>query len=327
MGVKDIEFAPLCIPLSRRLETLSVAIMTSLFLFTGISGTIILVYIILCTRFWWFGLAYISWMIIDRNIASSGNPSYYYRIRNIRNWTLWVLVRRYFKIQLVKTHDLPANKSYIFATHPHGTFCIGAFNNILTNASPFRKFFPGLQTFMMILNVHFYMPFHRELYISMDGKKGNVAVLMVGGVSEAFQSFPGPVHLVVNKRKGFVRVALKTGASIVPVFSFGENNTYHKYDVPTNSIWYKILRLLKWKNDRSIPNGRGLLQYSFGLMPRRCPIVTVVGKPIDVPKITNPTNYDIEKYHKLYVAELINVFEKHKAKYSTYPEEMNLILD
>lgn len=45
----------------------------------------------------------------------------------------------------------------------------------------------------------------------LDNKKGNVAVLMVGGVSEAFKSFPGPYHLILKNRKGFVRVALKTG--------------------------------------------------------------------------------------------------------------------
>lgn len=45
----------------------------------------------------------------------------------------------------------------------------------------------------------------------LDNQKGNVAVLMVGGVSEAFKSFPGPYHLILKKRKGFVRVALKTG--------------------------------------------------------------------------------------------------------------------
>lgn len=54
-------------------------------------------------------------------------------------------------------------------------------------------------------------PTEESLINILDGKKGNVAVLMVGGVSEAFQSFPGPIHLVANKRKGFVRVALKTG--------------------------------------------------------------------------------------------------------------------
>ncbi|XP_050440927.1 2-acylglycerol O-acyltransferase 2-A-like [Adelges cooleyi] len=340
MKVKNIEFAPLWLPLNRRLETFAVAIMLSLFLFTGIAGTVCLAYIVLGTRFWWIGVAYMAWMVLDRNFASSGEPSKY-RIRNIRDWRLWSLVRRYFSIKLVKTHELPADKSYLFATHPHGTFSAGVFSNFLTHASPFRDMFPGLKPFMIILGVHFYMPFHRELYISLgfrepsekslvnilDGKKGNVAVLMVGGVTEAFQSYPGPVHIVVNKRKGFVRVALKTGASLVPVFSFGENNAYEKYEVAADSVWHKLLKFINWKSDRVVPNGRGFFQYTFGIMPRRCSIVTVVGKPIDLPKISNPTKEEIDKYHKMYVTELTKLFEEHKNKYSTYPEEMNLVLD
>lgn len=64
-------------------------------------------------------------------------------------------------------------------------------------------------------SMHFYTGLRESseesLINILDNQKGNVAVLMVGGVSEAFKSFPGPYHLILKKRKGFVRVALKTG--------------------------------------------------------------------------------------------------------------------
>lgn len=52
-----------------------------------------------------------------------------------------------------------------------------------------------------------------------------------------------------------------------------------------------------------------------------------VGKPIDVPKIPNPTAEDIDKYHKIFVDELTKLFEEHKTKYSKNQEELNLVLD
>ena len=37
---------------------------------------------------------------------------------------------------------------------------------------------------------------------------------------------PGANDLVLKRRKGFVKIALRTGASLVPVYSFGENATF-----------------------------------------------------------------------------------------------------
>ncbi|XP_050440929.1 2-acylglycerol O-acyltransferase 2-A-like [Adelges cooleyi] len=337
MKLKDVEFAPLCVPLSRRLETLAAAAWIHLVAFGGITGCLLIAYLVLATRFWWLGLLYVAWIYIDRNTPSSG----YTRFGFVRNWSWWYYYKNYFPVSLVKTHELPADRSYLFASYPHGVLCSGVFSNFATNAGPFREMFPGLKTFLITLNLHFSMPFTRELGIGLglressekslvnilDGKKGNVAVLMVGGVSEAFKSFPGPIQIIINKRKGFVRVALKTGASLVPVFSFGETYVYGKGEASPDSFWDKVLKLIKWKSGRLVPVGRGLFQYSFGIVPRRHPIHTIVGKPIDVPKIENPTREDIDKYHKIFVDELTKLFEEHKTKYSTNVEEQNLVLD
>ena len=37
---------------------------------------------------------------------------------------------------------------------------------------------------------------------------------------------PGTFNVVLGRRKGFVRLALQTGASLVPVVSFGENDMF-----------------------------------------------------------------------------------------------------
>lgn len=40
---------------------------------------------------------------------------------------------------------------------------------------------------------------------------GNAAVIVVGGAIEALDAHPGSYDLVLNKRKGFVKMALKYG--------------------------------------------------------------------------------------------------------------------
>ncbi|XP_025420308.1 2-acylglycerol O-acyltransferase 2-A-like [Sipha flava] len=337
MKLKDVEFAPLCVPLSRRIETLAAAGWIYLVVFGGLTGWAALIYIVMATRFWWLGLLYLAWMYIDRSVAWSNQIRY----RFVRRWSWWKNFKNYFPVTLVKTHDLPADKSYLFATYPHGVLCAGSFSNFATDAGQFSELFPGLTSFLTTLSLHFSMPFSREIGIGLclreasekslmnllDNTKGNVAVLMVGGVSEAFKSFPGPYHLILKKRKGFIRVAIKAGASLVPVFSFGETNVYGLSEAEPNSIWEKLLKFIKWKSGNKVPIGRGFFQYSFGLVPRRHPIVTVVGKPIDLPKIENPEEEIIEKYHQIFIEELTKLFEEHKTKYSLHPNEMELILD
>ena len=52
-------------------------------------------------------------------------------------------------------------------------------------------------------------------------------MLAIGGASESLYAAPGTYDLVLGSRKGFVRIALQTGASLVPVLNFGENELFN----------------------------------------------------------------------------------------------------
>ena len=52
------------------------------------------------------------------------------------------------------------------------------------------------------------------------------ACVAAGGATEALYARPGSNTLVLKKRLGFIRLAMQTGAYLVPAYSFGENNTY-----------------------------------------------------------------------------------------------------
>lgn len=50
----------------------------------------------------------------------------------------------------------------------------------------------------------------------------------------------------------------------------------------------------------------------------------VFGKPIVVEKIEHPTPEDVDKVHAQYVAELVRVFDKYKAKYGYQDAELRV---
>ena len=69
-------------------------------------------------------------------------------------------------------------------------------------------------------------------------------------------------------------------AALVPIFSFGENDIFKQVENSPGS-WVRWFQHRLQKTVRvSIPlfYGRGVFQYSFGLMPYRRPITTV-GEP------------------------------------------------
>lgn len=150
-----------------------------------------------------------------------------------------------------------------------------------------------------------------------DGYTSNAPVLMVGGAQEAFSAFPKQYKFVLKDRKGFVKIAIKTGAPLVPAISFGENDIFEQISHPPGSYIRYIQDTIK-KYTKLAPVhlvGRGFLQYNFGFVPRRHPITTVIGAPIHVKKNLNPCDEEINNIHELFCKRLIELFETHKSKY------------
>jgi hypothetical protein len=48
-------------------------------------------------------------------------------------------------------------------------------------------------------------------------------------------------------------------------------------------------------------------------------LVSVVGKPLELPLIPNPTKEDVTKWHVAYIEALVDVFERNKQKYAADP--------
>ncbi|KAM8972537.1 2-acylglycerol O-acyltransferase 2-like [Pelodytes ibericus] len=332
-----IHFAPLRLPLSRRLQTAAVLQWT--FSFLAMAQCCLVLYVVLVfSQYWLLALVYGIWLYIDWDTPSKGGR----RSDWVRRWTVWKYFAEYFPIKLVRTAPLDPSNNYIFGFHPHGVLVVGAFGNFCTEGTGFSSLFPGLTSHLLMLPAWFRIPFFREYIMSgslvssdkasarhLLSKKegGQVLVIAVGGPPEALDAKPGELSLQLLRRTGFIKLALTYGAHLVPVLSFGENDLYYQVNNPRGSLLRSTQEKLQKLLGLAIPlfHGRGVFQYSLGLLPHRRPVYTVVGAPLHVEKTPSPTTEDITSLHALYIERLQDLFETYKARYGV-PKDCQLVL-
>uniref|UniRef100_A0A8C6QV65 Acyltransferase n=1 Tax=Nannospalax galili TaxID=1026970 RepID=A0A8C6QV65_NANGA len=294
------------------LRTLSVLQWIPVYIFLGAIPIFLGPYLLVFSNLWPLTVLTLAWLAYDWNTHSQDGR----RSAWVRNWTLWKYFQNYFPIKLV-THDLSPKHNYIIINHPHGIFSLGTFINFATEATGFSRIFPSITPFLATLEHVFWIPIVQEYVMSMgvcpvselalkhkltQRGSGNAVIIVVGGASEALLCHPGASTLCLKSSKGFVKLALKTGAYLVPSYSFGENEVYNQETFPEGLNFCTF-------------HGRGLTRGSWGFLPFNQPITTIVGEPLPVPKINNPSKETVGKYLALYINALCKLFDQHKAKY------------
>ncbi|XP_027000014.2 2-acylglycerol O-acyltransferase 3b [Tachysurus fulvidraco] len=302
------------------LEDISVLQLVLSFLFMGISCMALMLYLMF-TSLWPIPILYFTWQFFDWNTPERGGR----RTRFVRSWRVWKHFKDYFPIKLVKTADLSPSRNYVLGCHPHGIMSIGAVSCFITEHGGFAQAFPGIRPSLAMLAGLFRIPLFRDylmfsgiLPVSKDSLKymlsqsgvGNAMVIIVGGAEESLASSPGVNTVVMKQRKGFVRLALENGADLVPVYSFGENELFPQVLLSEGSVGRRLQALFKQVMGFApclVTGGRWLF------LPYRRPVTTVVGSPISVPHVYNPSEQQVDHYHTLYMESLSELFHTHKS--------------
>jgi 2-acylglycerol O-acyltransferase 2 len=252
---------------------------------------------------------YAYWMFHDRQTPVSSGRRWTW----LRRLRFWHFFRSYFPVQVIRSQKIDPKKKYVIGINPHGIWSVSAWANFVSD----NNAFPGLDYRIVTVSPNFYVPFWREFVLGLgaidasresckDCLRKNISVaIVVGGAAEALDARPGTNTLVLARRFGFIRLAIEHGADLVPVFSFGENALYYQFPNPPGS---RIRSIQNW-----MISVFGFYFPLLGnLLPRRRPIITVIGDPISVPYDSNPSRSLISTVHAQYVKALYELYNTHK---------------
>lgn len=266
------------------------AVAVAVYLITELLGChisfFLCLYIVFFTKYWWFILLYCAWAYgYDLNTCENGGRMCEW----IKNLPIWDYSRRYFPVSIHKIQgvELDPKKNYLFCCFPHGFINAGPPIGFCPNSSGFPKLFPNHKPYIIALRSLISFPFHRDLLmglglVSSSSKSincilskpegGQIAALIVGGAQEVLYVKPGTYTFNLKQRKGFVRLALRNGAPLVPVVSFGENDIFDQFDNSEGTVYRKFQEWMKrvFGFVMIIPKGRGFIQPS--VIPFKRPI-------------------------------------------------------
>ncbi|KAF5299134.1 hypothetical protein FQA39_LY02307 [Lamprigera yunnana] len=310
----------------------------SIFIIIGFLGTITCIYILFFTKYWIISALYIIWIIIDRDTCESEGR----RNPILRKYFGLPIHQSYFpiKFKLASPYQLDANRNYMFCCFPHSIIPYGVAVIFASDHCGFKEYFPKHSYRIATLKQSFYIPLYRELLLEFgvccsssralnnllgQPKGGNAVAVVVGGAEESFYSNPGDYYIILQKRKGFIKLALMNGSPLVPVFTFGTNELFYQVRHP---LLDSIQKWLKIKTGIApiLFCGRGLFHNWYGWVPLKKPVITIAGEPIEVQKTENPTQEQIEELHTKFTEAIKNLFNTQKHKYVENAEHVDLVI-
>ena len=244
----------------------------------------------------------------------------------VRKWDafarskFWTHFLRYFQIQVVGVPPpLPNSSGILYGVAPHG---IVPFSLGLIQYGQLGEFFgsPRITTASVVKYIPF---FSHMLYLggAVEATKDEMGRVLQaggslgvtpGGIAEMFLGYPQPgcapneEFAMLQDRKGFVRLALRHGSTLVPVFVYGASSIFSRIVLP------------KWIEDlsRSVKASLMLFYGKYGLpIPYSVPLTYALGDHINcfANKGLDPSPEEVDWVHNVFVRALETTFERNKA--------------
>ncbi|POM69714.1 Diacylglycerol O-acyltransferase [Phytophthora palmivora] len=260
---------------------------------------------------------------------------------SLRTSSIWGLMNKFLRIKIIREQELDPKKQYIFGFHPHGIIVLSRlaifgrnFDDIFPGIKNRRKITRSCVCLVLGASAMYYIPLGRDICLWLGGvdasrstgekvlKEGNSIIVYPGGVPEIFSTNPNSkeTQLVLKKRLGFIKLAMRQGADLVPTFIFGEKWLYNMWTPPkcVTEFFRKLLGipvLVFWGKFWWMPKAPAKGK-RYGL---------VYGKPITPKHTPNPTDEEVRAIHAEYVAEIKRIFQQYKSEFG-YEEDETLAI-
>jgi len=153
---------------------------------------------------------------------------------------------------------------------------------------------------------------------TLTKNKENVGVIL-DGIAGMFHQSAAEETAYLNERKGIVKIALKAGVSIVPVYGFGHTSAYTVLVDP-----FGIMEKLSNTLQASLTPFLGRWGWLLG-PPRRVPLTVCLGNPVECPQTDDPTQEQIDKYHAQLLENYQQVFDTHKTAYGWKDKRLHFV--
>jgi len=148
-----------------------------------------------------------------------------------------------------------------------------------------------------------------------NGRQVHHLFILAGGVAEIFTCSMNKHVIVYRKRRGLIRLALETGACLVPSYTFGATELFHhdSFATATGLLGSKVSKF--WRKMRV---GVTFFHGQFGLpiIPYTPRVTLILGEPVVVEKYhgdpSTIPNELIEQVHQQYLQRFTEMFYKYR---------------
>lgn len=219
------------------------------------------------------------------------------------------------KVCVVDKEAIDNSGPSIFVIEPHDVLPLGIsiFHDSL-------GLWPTHKTLAAVSSAIFSVPLMRHVFTWCDAidvskkrivnslDRGYSVAVCPGGAQEAaYMENDKEIVLFLKSRMGLVKLCLENGTPLIPSFCFGQRKIFD-YWVPPFKPLHSFCRQYGYVPVFFF----GYFGLPFG-PPKPTPLTVVVGKPIEIPLIENPTKENLEVYHGKLLSAIENIFEENKA--------------
>lgn len=259
------------------------------------------------------------------------------------NWRkFWAVVSRYYPHVIRADLDTAHNSAgvaalrnpdslFVAGWHPHGVIPVTAAWCTLSAAWRDDPVLKNVQLALASSTINHLVPHMRDMVQWTGGIEvsrasinraldSHISVCIVpGGQSESIESSSSSRDItLVARHKGFIKVAVRKGVPLLPIFCFGETKLLD--NVNMKSLQRRSKKILGFPFP-FVPYGL----WNFLPIPRSEPVYVVVGTPIVVKQCSDPTDDMIDAVHAQYFGEIRRLFLRHRKAAGYHDSKLVLI--